>query len=212
MSEKKILLAVPKGRILKDLVGLFDKIGLVPEEEFFDDKTRKMTFTTNFPNLDLIKVRSFDIATFVGLGACDVGVCGSDVMDEFSSKEVYDVLDLNLGKCRLCLAVDNDFNPNLNGLTHARVVTKYVNLTAKFFASRGIQAEIVKLNGAIEIATKLGLGDFIVDLVDSGATLKDNNMRVFEEITDVSSRLIVNRAALKTKNAELNNIIKLFDI
>lgn len=211
-DSNKILIAVPKGRILKDLTKVFDAIRLVPEDEFFNDKTRKMTFTTNFPDIDLIKVRSFDIATFVRLGACDLGVCGSDVLDEFSSKEVYDVLDLGIGKCRLCLAVDKGRNYDLGNMTHARVVTKYVNLTSKFFSSLGVQAEIIKLNGAIEIATKLGLSDFIVDLVDTGNTLRDNDMEISEEICNVSSKLIVNRASLKTKNARINEIIKLFTI
>ncbi len=209
-NSNKILIAVPKGRILKDLVKVFDRIGLIPEDEFFNDKTRKMTFKTNFTDIDLIKVRSFDIATFVRLGACDAGVCGSDVLDEFASKEIYDVLDLGIGKCRLCLAVDKGRNYDLNNMTHARVVTKYVNLTTNFFSSLGVQAEIIKLNGAIEIATKLGLSDFIVDLVDTGNTLKDNGMEISKEICHVSSKLIVNRAALKTKNDRLNDIIKLF--
>ena len=209
-NTKKILIAVPKGRILKDLVKVFDKVGLIPEKEFFDDKSRRMIFGTNFPDVNLIKVRSFDIATFVGLGACDAGICGSDVMDEFSYEEIYDVLDLGIGKCRLSLAVEKGSKHDLSGMTHARVVTKYVNLTAKYFSSKGIQAEIIKLNGAIEIAPQLGLSDFIVDLVDTGNTLKDNNMEIFEDICDVSSRLIVNKASLKTKNFRLNKVIKLF--
>ncbi len=208
---KKILIAVPKGRILKDLVRVFDKVGLSPEDEFFDDNARKMVFKTNFANIDLLKVRSFDIATFVKFGACDLGVCGSDVLDEFDSSDVYDVLDLGIGKCRLSLAVDKGVKCDFSNLTHARVATKYVNLTSKYFSSKGVQAEIIKLNGAMEIATKLGLSDFIVDLVDTGNTLRENGMEVFEDICDVSSRLIVNKASLKTKNVEINAVIDLFN-
>ncbi len=209
--DKQVLMAVPKGRILKQLVDVFAKVNLVPEGEFFDDSSRKMIFATNIPDLKLIKVRSFDIATFVRLGACDLGVCGSDVMSEFESSEVYDVLDLGIGRCKLCLAVSEDYEPNLNDITHARVVTKYINLTSKFFSEHGIQAEIIKLNGAIEIATKLGMSDFIVDLVDTGSTLKENNMRIFKYICDVSSRLLVNRASLKIKNVKINNIIAMLN-
>lgn len=211
MFEDKILMAVPKGRILKQLVDVFDKIGLIPEDDFFDEGSRKMVFSTNLENLNLIKVRSFDIANFVRLGACDIGVCGSDVLEEFKSDQVLDFLDLDIGKCKLCLAVDSDYDYDLSKISHARVVTKYVNLTSEFFTNFGVQAEIIKLNGAIEIATKLGLCNFIVDLVDTGYTMKENNMRVSQVICEVSSRLIINRSAFKTKNNKINRIIKLFD-
>ena len=158
------------------------------------------------------KVRSFDIANFVKLGACDMGICGSDVMDEFQSDQICNLLDLQIGKCKLCLAVDNEYEYDLSKLSHARVVTKYVNLTSKFFAKYGVQAEIIKLNGAIEIATKLGLCDYIVDLVDTGNTMKENNMKVSQVISNVSSRLIVNRCAFKVKNSQINKIITLFDV
>ncbi len=212
MIDNKILMAVPKGRILKQLVNVFDKVGLVPEADFFDESSRKMVFATNFPDLNLIKVRSFDIANFVKLGACDIGVCGSDVLEEFKSEQLLEILDLEIGKCKLCLAVDNDYDYDLSKISHARVVTKYVNLTSQFFAKFGVQAEIIKLNGAIEIATKLGLCNFIVDLVDTGYTMKENNMSVSETICEVSSRLIANRSAYKVKNGRINRIIKLFNV
>lgn len=212
MLDNKILMAVPKGRILKQLLKVFSDINLVPEEEFFNDKTRKMVFATNISGLSLIKVRSFDIANFVKLGACDVGVCGSDVMDEFESDDIYNLLDLKIGKCKLCLAVENEYDYDLSKLSHARVVTKYVNSTAKFFAHRGVQAEIIKLNGAVEIATKLGLCDFVVDLVDTGDTMRENGMKVTQVISEVSSRLIANRSAMKIKNRDINKINSLFNV
>ncbi len=209
---KKILFAVPKGRILQELKILFDKIGLKPEKDFFDESSRKLVFATNFANLEIIKVRSFDVATFVKFGAADVGVCGLDVVEEFSSKEIFALLNLGIGKCRLALAGrKSDANIDLTALSHVRVATKYVNLTSEFFAKKGVQAEVIKLNGAIEIAPKLGLGNFIVDLVDSGKTLQENNMFELEKILDISSYLIVNRTSFKTKNQEINDLIKLFD-
>jgi len=210
---KKILFAVPKGRILKDLKVLFEKIGIRPESDFYDENSRKLVFKTNFDNLEIVKVRSFDVATFVQFGACDIGVCGKDVIEEFSSPEIFPLIDLGIGKCRLAIAAENhNKNLDLSSLSHIRIATKYVNLTSKFFAENGIQAEVIKLNGAIEIAPKLGLSNFIVDLVDSGQTLKENNMFELEKILEVSSYLIVNRTSFKTKNQEINSLAKLFDV
>lgn len=210
--KDKILMAVPKGRIMTQLTTVFDRIGLVPEQDFFNEKSRKMVFATNFPDLNLIKVRSFDIANFVKLGACDIGVCGSDVFDEFKTDQLLEIFDLDIGKCKLCMAVEEGYEYDLSKISHARVVTKYTNLTSQFFAGFGVQAEIIKLNGAIEIATKLGLCNFIVDLVDTGYTMKENGMVVSEVICDVSSRLIANKSAFKVKNNKINSIIELFNV
>ena len=209
---KKIILAVPKGRILEELAPLLKKIGIIPELDFFDEKSRKLTFSTNFLNLEIVKVRSFDVASFVKFGSADIGICGKDVIEEFSSSEFYSILDLKIGKCRLALAKEVACNKNLLTLSNVRVATKYTKIAQEYFAKNGIQAEVIKLNGAIEIAPKLKLCDFIIDLVSSGKTLQENNMIEVEKILDVSSYLIANRTSLKTKNIEINQFIKMFDV
>lgn len=207
---KKILMAIPKGRILEELMPLFTKIGLQPERDFFSESSRKLVFSTNFKNLEIVKVRSFDVATFVRFGAADLGICGKDVLEEFSSQEIFPVLDLGIGKCRLSLAAKKSTKLDLQNLSHIRVATKYSEIAKKYFAEKGVQAEAIKLNGSIEIAPQLGLCDFILDLVSSGKTLVENNMVELTKIMDVSSYLIVNRASFKTKNIEANKLIGLF--
>jgi len=209
---KKIILAVPKGRILEELEPLLKKIKIIPEPEFFNEKSRKISFSTNFSNLEIIKIRSFDVANFVRFGGADIGICGKDVIEEFSSSEFYSILDLKIGKCRLSLAKQNDCQKNILTLRNIRVATKYTKITQEYFEKKGIQAEIIKLNGAIEIAPKLNLCDFILDLVSSGKTLQENNMMEIEKIFDVSSYLIANRTALKTKNIEINKFIEIFNV
>lgn len=216
---KKLLLAVPKGRILDELRPLFTRIDLVPEKEFFDESSRKLIFKTNRQNLEIVKVRSFDVATFVKFGAADLGICGSDVLEEFPSTEIFPTLDLKIGKCRLSIATKKSLSPNgrrlttdnLRLLSHLRISTKYPTIASKYFSNLGIQAEAIKLNGAIEIAPKLNLCDFILDLVSSGKTLAENDMIEVQKVLDVSSHLIVNRASFKIANREINQLIKIFD-
>lgn len=207
---KKILLAIPKGRILEELMPLFTKIGLQPEKDFFNDNSRKLVFSTNFENLEIVKVRSFDVATFVKFGAADLGICGKDVLEEFSSHEIFPVLDLGIGKCHLSVAAKKSMELDLQNVSHIRIATKYSEIAKKYFASKGVQAEAIKLNGSIEIAPQLGLCDFILDLVSSGKTLQENNMVELTKIMDVSSYLIVNRTSFKTKNIKINELIALF--
>lgn len=199
MSEK-LILAVPKGRILDELLPLLKKCGIVPEADFLNPDSRALRFTTNDPNLDIIRVRAFDVATFTAFGAAHMGVVGSDVIEEFDYAELYAPVNLKIGHCRLSVAVPDDIVPTLNhkNLSHVRVVTKYPNLTSKHFAAMGIQAECIKLNGAMEIAPTLGLAKHIVDLVSSGATLKANGLSEIEQILDISAHLVVNRTAFKT--------------
>jgi ATP phosphoribosyltransferase len=213
-ASKKLLLAVPKGRILDELCPLFTRINLIPEKDFFDESSRKLIFKTNRQNLEIVKVRSFDVATFVKFGAADLGICGSDVLAEFSSAEIFPILDLKIGKCRLSIATKKSLTPNvlrLTSLSHLRIATKYPAIASKYFANLGIQAEAIKLNGAIEIAPKLNLCDFILDLVSSGKTLAENDMAEVQKVLDVSSYLIANRASFKTANQEINQLIKIFD-
>lgn len=205
-------LAVPKGRILDELQPLLARADIIPEPDFFDDGSRKLQFTTNHPDLSIIRVRSFDVATFVAFGAAQLGVAGSDVMMEFDFPDIYAPLDLGIGKCRISVAeiAEAAATDDPTRWSHVRVATKYPNLTRNYFASRGVQAECIKLSGAMELAPRLGLCRNIVDLVSSGATLKANGLVEVEKIADVSSRLIVNRTAFKTRNEIISGWIERF--
>jgi len=201
-----ITLAVPKGRILKELQPLLTRAGIIPEGAFFDEHSRQLQFTTNIPAFSIIRVRSFDVATFVAFGAAQLGVAGSDVMMEFDFPDIYAPLDLAIGKCRLSVAALEELakTDDPSRWSHVRVATKYPHITQAHFAARGVQAECIKLSGAMELAPRLGLCRRIVDLVSSGATLKANGLVEIEKIADVSSRLIVNRTAFKTRSEEIS--------
>lgn len=211
MSEK-IILAVPKGRILEELSPLMSKADIIPEAAFFDKNSRLLQFETNHKNLDIIRVRSFDVATFVAFGAASIGVAGSDVLAEFDSPEIYAPLNLGIGKCRMSIAATRDIaeSEDISRWSHVRVATKYPNTTRKYFSEHGIQAECIKLSGAMELAPKLGLCRRIVDLVSSGRTLQENGLVEMEKIADVVSCLIVNRTAFKTRANEISPIIEAF--
>lgn len=208
----KLTIAIPKGRILEELQPVMDKMSLKPEADFYDESSRKLEFATNHKNVSLIRVRSFDVATFVAFGGAQLGVAGNDVLEEFDYADIYSPVDLGIGKCRLSVAepVELAKDDNPDNWSNVRVATKYPNLTKKHFAKRGVQAEIIKLNGAMELAPKLGLCRRIVDLVSSGRTLKENGLVEVEKIMDISSRLIVNRMAFKTRSEEINEWIEKF--
>lgn len=205
----RLILALPKGRILGEVLPLLKRAGIEPEPEFSDPNTRKLRFDTTGPDIEIIRVRAFDVATFVAFGAAHFGVAGSDVIMEFDYPELYAPLDLELGKCRLSVAAPQSVVAvdNPARWSHVRVATKYPNLTHKHFARRGVQAECIKLNGAMELAPTLGLCRWIVDLVSTGGTLKANGLVEIESIMDISSRLVVNRAALKTRASMLTGWI-----
>ena len=211
-ANQPLILALPKGRILGEARPLLARAGVVVESDFADPATRKLRFHTNHPTLDIITVRSFDVATFVAFGGAHLGVAGSDVLMEFDFAELYAPLDLKLGRCRLSVAESEELSdiddPRL--WSHIRIATKYPNLTRRHFSARGVQAECIKLNGAMELAPQLGLCRRIVDLVSTGATLKANGLVEVEEIARISSRLAVNRAALKTRAAEMHGWIARF--
>lgn len=196
-----LIIAVPKGRILEEALPLLAKAGIEPEAAFADADSRALKFATNQPQISLIRVRAFDVATFVAHGAAQLGIVGSDVIDEFAYSELYAPVDLKIGHCRISVAEPADLaaSDDPRRWSHVRVATKYPNLTRKHFEARGVQAECVKLNGAMELAPMLGLSSRIVDLVSSGRTLKDNGLVEVEVIAQVSARLIVNRAAFKTR-------------
>ena len=208
----KLVIALPKGRILEEAMPLVRAAGIEPEPAFDDPKSRLLRFATNHPHIDIIRVRSFDVATFVAFGAAHLGIAGNDVLMEFDYPELYAPLDLGIGKCRLSVAepesVAADDDPRR--WSHIRIATKYPEVTRRYFAARGVQAECVKLNGAMELAPSLGLCARIVDLVSSGATLLANGLKEVEVIAEVTSRLIVNRAALKTRPDEMTGWIEAF--
>ncbi|CAN1500470.1 HisG ATP phosphoribosyltransferase [Sphingomonadaceae bacterium] len=195
-----IIFAIPKGRILDEALPLMQAAGIDPEPAFFDKDSRALMFACTDPSVQVIRVRAFDVATFVAHGAAQIGIVGSDVIDEFDYSELYAPVDLDIGHCRISVAEPAELaaSDDPRSWSHVRVATKYPNLTRKHFAARGVQAECVKLNGAMEIAPLLGLSSRIVDLVSSGKTLKENGLVEVETIAQVSARLVVNRAAFKT--------------
>ncbi|MCI5049375.1 MAG: ATP phosphoribosyltransferase [Rickettsiales bacterium] len=211
--SKPLIFAIPKGRIYDELKPMLDKVGIFPEGAFFDSSNRSLQFATNHDDFSIIRVRSFDVATFVAQGAAQIGVVGSDVLDEFDYPELYAPIDLGIGKCRLSVAEMADIasTDDPSQWSHIRIATKYPNLTKSYFAERGVQAECIKLNGAMELAPTLGMCERIVDLVSSGGTLKANGLVEVEVLREVSSRLIVNRTALKTQADRLNPLIEQFE-
>ncbi|HEY0271105.1 MAG TPA: ATP phosphoribosyltransferase [Sphingomonas sp.] len=207
-----VILAVPKGRILAEVQPLLAAVGIRPEAAFFDEDSRALRFRTDRADIELIRVRAFDVATFVAHGAAQLGIVGSDVLMEFDYSEIYAPVDLGIGHCRISVAEPRDMaaQDDPREWSHVRVATKYPHITARHFEARGVQAECVKLNGAMEIAPVLGLTDRIVDLVSSGRTLAENGLVEVEVIAPVSARLIVNRAAFKTRAEMLGPLVAAF--
>jgi ATP phosphoribosyltransferase len=207
-----VILALPKGRILKELGPVLTRAGITPAPDAFDEDSRRLRFETNHEGLDAVRVRPFDVATFVAHGAAQIGICGADVLMEFDYPEIYAPLDLGIGKCRVSVAALPDFAAAEDPSRWSRitVASKYPGVAQRHYAQRGIQAEVVHLNGAMELAPSLGLAQVIVDLVDSGRTLKANNLVEIEVIAHVTSRLIVNRTALKTRPEEIGGWIARF--
>jgi ATP phosphoribosyltransferase len=212
VEDQELVLALPKGRILKEAVPLLARAGIEPEAAFHDESGRLLRFATNVPGLHIIRARSFDVATFVAFGAAHLGIAGSDVLMEFDYPENYAPLDLGIGKCRMMVAEPAEMvaTDDPRRWSHVPVATKYPEVTRRHFAARGVQAECIKLNGAMELAPALGLARRIVDLVDTGRTLEANGLVEIEHIADVSSRLVVNRAALKTRPRLIGGWIERF--
>ena len=211
-TPNPLVFALPKGRILDEALPLLEKAGIVPDADFFNKNSRALSFATNRADVKIIRVRAFDVATFVAHGAAHAGIVGSDVIDEFDYADLYAPVDLDIGHCRLSVAepasaVESGANARES---HARVATKYPNLPRRHFEKLGVQAEVVKLNGAMELAPSLGLASRIVDLVSTGRTLKENGLVETSQILPVSARLIVNRAALKTDSARLGGLVDAF--
>ena len=211
-GEDNLVMALPNGRILGEVMPLLRRAGVAPEPEFDDPASRRLRFATSEPGLDLIRVRSFDVATFVAFGAAHLGIAGNDVLMEFDYSEIYSPLDHEVGHCRLAVAATLDWaaREDRRRWSHIRIATKYPEVARRHFAAQGVQAECIKLNGAIELAPKLGLCRHIVDLVQTGETLRANGLVEIESIAEVSSRLIVNRPALKTRPEEVGGWIERF--
>jgi ATP phosphoribosyltransferase len=209
-NDDKLVLALPKGRILQEVVPLLRKAGIEPEAAFDDPDARQLRFATADPRLEIVRVRAFDVATFVAFGAAHLGIAGNDVIMEFDYPELYAPVDLDVGKCRLVVAAPTGLVAvdDPARWSHVRVATKYPSLTRRHFAARGVQAECIKLNGAIELAPTLGLCRRIVDLVSTGETLRANGLVEIETVTEVSARLVVNRAALKTRSERLGGWVR----
>ncbi|MEN9726902.1 MAG: hypothetical protein RL434_1268 [Pseudomonadota bacterium] len=192
----KLTLAVAKGRIFKEALPLLAAAGIVPTED--PEKSRKLILPTSDPAIEMVIVRATDVPTYVDYGGADLGIVGRDTLLEYEAGGFYEPLDLRISPCRLSVA---GATPELLQRTRLRVATKYPVITRRHFASKGVQTEIIKLYGSMELAPLVGLADCIVDLVDTGNTLRANGLLELEEICKVSSRLIVNKASLKTRHA-----------
>ena len=205
----KILVAVPRGRILEECKQLLNKCSFAPDSDIFDESSRKLTFSSKNKDINFIKVRAFDACTFVAFGAAQIGIAGEDVINEFDYSEIYAPLDLNIGHCRISVAALKSLLKKEDPETwsNIRIATKYPNITKKFFYNKGIQVEIIKLSGSMELAPSLNMCRRIVDLVSTGKTLKENGLTEIEEIMKIQSKLIVNRSAYKTNMNEVSKII-----
>ena len=205
-----ITLALSKGRIFDDILPLLKSAGI----EVLDDpeKSRKLILDTNQPDLRVVLVRATDVPTYVQYGGADIGVVGKDTQLESGSQGLYQPLDLQIAKCRISVAVRQgfDYAEAVKQGSRLKVATKYVEISRDFFASKGVHVDLIKLYGSMELAPLTGLADAIVDLVSTGNTLKANDLEAVEHIVDISSRLVVNKAALKTKFARLDPIIEAF--
>ena len=208
MNAEKINIAVSKGRILSESLPLLKRAGIAPKEDPSD--SRKLVFATHQSNVQLIIIRAQDVPTYVRYGAADFGIAGKDVLLEEEDNGLYELLDLNISKCRIAVAepeaVARADDPK--SWTRLRIATKYPNLTRKHFAAKGIQTDIIKLYGSMELAPLVGLSDRIVDLVSSGQTLAANGLVEVERIADVSAWLVANRAAMKMKRQAMETVLR----
>ena len=202
-----ITIALSKGRILKDTLPLLAESGITPLDSV--DTSRKLILGTNLPNVNLVIVRATDVPTYVEFGAADIGVTGKDVLMEHGGTGLYEVMDLNISRCRLVVAEPQALakSGDLRSWKRLRIATKYVKTARQFFANKGIQTEIIKLYGSMELAPLSGLSDRIVDLVNTGSTLRANGLVEVEQIAEISARLIVNKASMKLKRSMMQSFI-----
>lgn len=213
-SDQPLTLALSKGRIFEETLPLLHSAGIEVLED--PEKSRKLILPTNRPDVRIIIVRASDVPTYVEYGAADLGIAGKDVLIEHAASHpgaLYQPIDLGIARCRLCVAVRNgfDYEAAVRQGARLRVATKYVAAAREHFAAKGVYVDLIKLYGSMELAPLIGLADAIVDLVSTGNTLKANDLQAVEDIMSISSRLIVNRAALKTRHARLQPIIDAFE-
>jgi len=197
-----LTIALSKGRIFKETLPLLAAAGIVPIDD--PDTSRKLILDTHQADVKLVIIRATDVPTYVQYGAADMGVAGKDVLMEHGGEGLYEPLDLNIARCRLMVAGHPGQPPRLS---RPRVATKYANTTRRWFADQGRQVEVIKLYGSMELAPLVGLADYIVDVVDTGNTLKANGLAPLEHIADISSRLVINKAAMKMKHARIKAIM-----
>ena len=209
----KLIIAIPRGRITKECKKILSKTSFAPDPMLFDKDTRKLKFKSKNKNIEYIKVRAFDACTFVAFGAAQIGIAGEDVIQEFDYSEIYAPLNLNIGHCKISVAAIKSLLKKENPSTwsNIRVATKYPNITKRHFSTKGIQTEIIKLNGSMELAPSLSMCKRIVDLVSTGKTLKVNGLVEVEEIMKIQSKLIINRSAYKTDMVKIKKIISEFE-
>jgi ATP phosphoribosyltransferase len=202
--SKTLTIALSKGRILKETLPLLEKANIIPAEDI--SKSRKLIFDTNHDNIKLVILRATDVPTYVGHGVADFGVAGKDVLMESNTSNIYELLDLEIAKCRLMTAGVVGV-PETTG--RLKVASKFTATAKEYFAQQGIQADVIKLYGAMELAPIMGLADLIVDIVDTGNTLKANGLEARDLIADISTRLVVNKAAYKTKYDQIQPIMEM---
>jgi len=205
-----ITIALSKGRIFEETVPLLAAAGITPQED--PETSRKLIIDTNRPDVRLIIVRASDVPTYVQYGAADMGIAGKDVLNEHGGQGLYQPLDLQIASCRMMVAVREgyDYAAHVQAGARIRVATKYVNAAREHFASKGVHIDLIKLYGSMELAPLVGLSDAIVDLVSTGTTLKANGLLAVEQISSISSRLIVNQAGLKLKRALIQPVMDSF--
>ncbi len=201
--QDKLIIALSKGRIFKETLPFLKAAGIEPEDD--PEHSRKLILDTNQEDVKLLVIRATDVPTYVEHGGADLGVAGKDVLMEHGGSGVYEPLDLRIARCRLMVAGQPDVD--LEGSRRLRVATKFVNSARRYFADKGQQVEVIKLYGSMELAPLVGLADCIVDLVDTGGTLKANGLVPLEHICDISSRLIVNKASMKMKQARVRQLM-----
>jgi ATP phosphoribosyltransferase len=199
----QLTIALSKGRIFKETLPLLAHAGIEPIDD--PETSRKLILDTNQPDVKLVIIRASDVPTYVQYGAADLGVAGKDVLMEHGGAGVYEPLDLCIARCRLMVA-GRDIQADPIG--RLKIATKYVDSTRRYYASKGQQVEIIKLYGSMELAPLVGLADLIVDVVDTGNTLKANGLKPLEHIADISSRLIVNKASMKRKHQRIKSFIE----
>jgi ATP phosphoribosyltransferase len=202
MSEQ-LTIALSKGRIFKETLPLLAHAGIEPVDD--PETSRKLILDTNHDDVKLVIIRASDVPTYVEYGAADLGVAGKDVLMEHGGAGLYEPLDLCIARCKLMVAGREPWSEQAQRL---RIATKYVNSTRAYFAGQGLQVEVIKLYGSMELAPLVGLSDLIVDVVDTGNTLKANGLRPLEKIADISSRLVVNKASMKRKHARVQRFIE----